>query len=65
MHQFLSVYFFTVRLLRVSATMRHPQEVRLYLLSYMPIWVLVYRILRSVWLCVCYVAVWCLLIDAH
>jgi hypothetical protein len=40
-HQFLSVYYFTLLLLHVSATVCHPQETRLYLLSYMPLWVLV------------------------
>jgi hypothetical protein len=39
--------------------MCHPQGARLYLLGYMPIWVLVDKTLCSVWLCVYYVAVWC------
>jgi hypothetical protein len=39
MHQFLSVYYFILLLLHVSATMCHPQGARLYLLSYLPIWV--------------------------
>jgi hypothetical protein len=34
MHQFLSVYYFTLLLLHVSATVCHPQGTRLYLLSY-------------------------------
>jgi hypothetical protein len=55
-HQFLSVYYFTLLLPHVSATVYHPQGARLYLLSYMPIWVLVDKVLCSVWLCVCYVA---------
>jgi hypothetical protein len=55
MHQFLSVYYFTLLLLHVSATVCHPQGARLYLLSYMSI---VNKILRSMWLCVYYVAAW-------
>jgi hypothetical protein len=58
MHQFLSVYYFTLLLLRVSATVCHPQGAHLYLLSYVPIWVLVDKII-CIMLCVCYVAVWC------
>jgi hypothetical protein len=50
MHQFLSVYYLTLLLLHVSATMCHPQETCLYLLSYMPIWVLVDKILCGMWL---------------
>jgi hypothetical protein len=40
MHQFLSVYYFALLLLHVSATVGYPQEARLYRMSYMPIWVL-------------------------
>jgi hypothetical protein len=58
-HQFLSPYYFTQLLLYVSATVCHPQGARLYLLSYMPIWVLVDKIPCSMWLCVYYVAAWC------
>jgi hypothetical protein len=54
MHQFLSVYYFTLLLLHVSAIVCHPQGARLYLLSYMPFWVSVNKILCSVWLCVYY-----------
>jgi hypothetical protein len=57
MHQFLSVYF-TLLLLHVSATMCHPQGARSYLVSYMPIWVLVDKIMCSLWLCVYYAAAW-------
>jgi hypothetical protein len=57
MHKFLSVYYFTFLLLHVSATVCHPQGARLYLLSYMPISVLVDKILCSTWLCVHYVVV--------
>jgi hypothetical protein len=39
--------------------MCHPQGARLYLLSYMMIWVLVDKILCSMWLCVYYVAGGC------
>jgi hypothetical protein len=60
--QFLSVYYFTQVLLHVSATVCHPQGARLYLLSYMPIWVLVDKIVCGMWLCVRYVAAWCLTI---
>jgi hypothetical protein len=55
MHQFLSVYYFYLAAVHVSATMCHPQGVRLYLLSYMPIWALVDNILCSMQWCVCYV----------
>jgi hypothetical protein len=54
MLQFLSVYYFTLLLLHVSATACHPQGTRLYLLSYMPIWVWVDNILCSMWLCAYY-----------
>jgi hypothetical protein len=63
MHQFSSVYYFTLLLLHVSATVCHPHGASLYLLSYIPIWVLVDRILCSVWLCVRYLAAWC--VYAH
>jgi hypothetical protein len=63
MHQFLSIYYFTLLLLHVSATVCHPQGARLYLLSYMSMWVLVDKILCSMRLCVCYVAAWCVWID--
>jgi hypothetical protein len=59
MDHFLSAYYFTWLLLHVSATMCHPQGAGVYLLSYMPIWVLVDKILCSIWLCVYYVATWC------
>jgi hypothetical protein len=59
MDQFLTIYYFTVLLLHVSATVCRPQGDHLYLLSYMPIWVLVDKILCSMWLCVCYMAAWC------
>jgi hypothetical protein len=39
MHKFASVYYFTFLPPHVSATVCHPQEARLYLLSYMSIWV--------------------------
>jgi hypothetical protein len=39
--------------------MCHSQGAGLYLLSYMPIWVLVDKIMCSMWLCVYYVAAWC------
>jgi hypothetical protein len=55
MHQ-LSVYYFTLLLLHVSATVCHTQGARMYLLSYMPIWVLADKILYSRWLCVYCVA---------
>jgi hypothetical protein len=45
-HQFVSVFYFTLLLLHVSATMCHSQGARLYLLSYMSIWVLVDKILN-------------------
>jgi hypothetical protein len=61
-HQFLSAYYFTLLFLHVSATVCHLQGPRLYLLSYMPIWVSVDKILCSMWLCVYYVAAWC---DTH
>jgi hypothetical protein len=57
MHKFLSVYYFTFLLLHVSATVCHPQGTRLYLMSYVPIWVLVDKILCSTWLSVHYVVV--------
>jgi hypothetical protein len=44
MHKFLSVHYFTQLLLNVSAAVCHPQGARLYLLSYIPIWVLVDKI---------------------
>jgi hypothetical protein len=59
MHEFLSVNYFTLLLLHISATVCHPQGARLYLLRYMPIWVLVDKILCNMWLCVRYVAAWC------
>jgi hypothetical protein len=59
MHKCLLVYYFSSLLLHVSTTVCHPQGARLYLLSYMPIWVLVDKILCSLWLCVYYVVVWC------
>jgi hypothetical protein len=46
MHQFLSVYYFTLLLLHVSATVCHPQGARPYLLSYMPFWIMVDKILK-------------------
>jgi hypothetical protein len=39
MHQYFSVYYFTLLLLHVSATVCHLQGALLYLLSYMPIWI--------------------------
>jgi hypothetical protein len=45
MNQFLSVYYFSLLLLHVSATVCHSQGARLYLLSYMSI------CLRSMLLC--------------
>jgi hypothetical protein len=53
MHQFLSVYYFYLAAVHVC----HPQGVRLYLLSYISIWVLVDNILCSIQWCVrvCYV----------
>jgi hypothetical protein len=54
-HQLLSIYYFTLLLLHVSATVCHPLGARLYLLSYVLIWVLVDKIVCSMWLCVCYV----------
>jgi hypothetical protein len=59
MHQFLPVYYFTLLLLHISANMCYPQGASLYLLSYMPIWVLVDKILCIMWLCVYYVTAWC------
>jgi hypothetical protein len=38
-YQFLSIYYFTLLLLHVSATVYHPQGARLHLLSYVPVWV--------------------------
>jgi hypothetical protein len=46
MHQSLSVYCFTLLLLHVLANVCHPQGARLYLRSYMPIWVLLDNILK-------------------
>jgi hypothetical protein len=60
MHQFLSVYYFTLLLLHDSATVCHPQGDRLYILGYMPFldfWLI--KILCSMWLRVYYVAAWC------
>jgi hypothetical protein len=45
MHKFLSVYYFALLLLHVSATVCHPQRAALYLLSDMLIWILVDKIL--------------------
>jgi hypothetical protein len=47
MRQFLTVYYFTLLLLHVSASVCHPQGASLYLLSYMPIWFLVDNILST------------------
>jgi hypothetical protein len=47
MHQ-LTVYYFTLLLLHVSATMCHPRFAGLYHLRYMPIWVLGVTILCSI-----------------
>jgi hypothetical protein len=65
MHQSLSVYYFTLLLLHVSATVCHPKSAHLHLLSYMPIWVWVDKLLCSMWLCVCYVALWYVAIDTY
>jgi hypothetical protein len=59
MDHFLSVYYFTLLLLHFSANVCHLHEAHLHLLSYMPIWVLVDQILCGTWLCVFYVAAWC------
>jgi hypothetical protein len=66
LHQFLSVYYYTLLFLHVSATVCHPQGTRLHLLSYISIWVLVDKILcSSMWFCVYYVAAWCISIDTQ
>jgi hypothetical protein len=65
MHQFLYVYYFTLLLLHVSATVCHPQGARLYLLSYWQFGYLGDKILCSVWLCVYYVAAWCVVKTTH
>jgi hypothetical protein len=59
MRQFLSVYYFTFLILHVSATVCHLQGARLYLQELHANLGLVDKILRSVWLCVCYVSAWC------
>jgi hypothetical protein len=56
MHPLISFYYFTWQLLRVLANVSHPQGARLYLLSYIPIWVYFDKIPYSQWVCVCYVA---------
>jgi hypothetical protein len=40
--KFLSVYYFTLLLLHVPATVCHSQGARLYLLIYRQIWIFVY-----------------------
>jgi hypothetical protein len=39
MYQFLSVNYFTLLFLHVSAAVCHPRGAHMYLLSYMEIWV--------------------------
>jgi hypothetical protein len=51
MYKLVSVYYFTLLLLHVSAPVCQPQGTRLYLLSYMPTWVWVYKILSYVIVC--------------
>jgi hypothetical protein len=64
-HQFLLVCYVTLLLLHVSATVYHPQGAVLYLLSYMPTLVLVNNIPFSMWLCVYYVAAWCISMSVY